>query len=161
MSTEITLGNRFPLLFARKAADKSITASTALENDDHLFLAVAANSTYIVDLMVFVDGASTGDFRCGFTVPAGSTYAWGQLALINTAAAVSGSVILSAFNEGTVSGGPTGTVAAGTKVGYRMRGLLRTAGTAGTLQMKWAQGTSDPTATTVFTDSFITAQKVA
>lgn len=153
-------GEKRELLFVRKTADKSITSSTALENDDHLLLSVAANSTYIVDLMVFVDGATTGDFRCGFDEPTGATFTWGQLALINTATAASGSMIVSAFNEGSVSGGPTGTAGAGTKMGYRIRGLLRTAGTAGTLQMKWAQGTSDPTATTVFTDSFMTAQKV-
>jgi hypothetical protein len=40
-------------------------------------------------------------------------------------------------------------------------GLLIVAGTAGSLQFRWAQGTSNGTATTVKTDSFLALTRVA
>src|SRR4051812_41666854 len=80
------------LMFVRKTADEAVTSSATQQNDDHLFLALAINSTYIFDLVIFYDGATTGDITHGFSIPAGATLRWGETALLSSAADPSGTL---------------------------------------------------------------------
>lgn len=147
-------------VFARKTGDKSLTNTSTLEDDNHLLVAVGANATYTFDAFIVYDGATTGDIKVAFTVPAGATLLWsgvGATTGISSAAANFSDTVITASGS-AISWGARG---AGTKTFAIIRGIVRTAGTAGNLTVQWAQDSSDATATTVFTDSWLTARKAA
>src|SRR5574341_1924364 len=61
--------------FVRKTADESVTSSTTLQDDDHLVIAVEANTNYFIEAFLIYDGDAAGDFKFTFSVPAGATLA--------------------------------------------------------------------------------------
>ncbi|WP_328494096.1 hypothetical protein OHS59_16175 [Streptomyces sp. NBC_00414] len=114
-------------LFAVKTGDESVTSNATVQNDDELVVSVAANATYLVEVVaVWTNGG--GGFRADFLGPTGATMVWTD-------------------NDGA------GVQAIGTDVtfsattGTSMRGTLITSGTSGTLQFRWAQNTSNAGAT--------------
>jgi hypothetical protein len=142
-------------LFAPKTADESVVSSITLQNDDHLVLAVLANREYLVDWSLRIDGATAGDFKYAFTGPAGATMVWesmghGVADTTNVAQAVTDVAAI-----GTVV--THGTLGVGTTSRVRGGGRLIVGGTAGNLQLQWAQGTSSASATRVFANSWIRA----
>src|SRR5262245_15271614 len=64
----------FVPIAAVKTANESVTSSTTLQNDDELFVSVAANSTYLVQCYIKCDGAATGDIKLNWTAPASATF---------------------------------------------------------------------------------------
>jgi hypothetical protein len=145
-----------PHILVRKTADESVTSSTALQNDDHLFFAMTANDVWYVrvGLRVFDASASVADLKVAFTVPASAT------AALTT-------------NHNKPGGGPVSR-GAGTLVGsseqfdisntdewIEIYGLVMNAGTAGNFQMQWAQVVSNASAVTVKTNSCILGFKLA
>ena len=147
-----------PTTFVRKTADESVTSSTAVQDDDHLVLAVVANATYLFDLGLFYTGATAGDIQVGFTFPAGATILWSPNALRVAATATADTIKRNAATSGAAESG--GAVTGSTQASFP-RGILRTAGTAGNLQVQWAQNASDGTATTLLTDSWLLLRRVA
>lgn len=147
-------------LFIRKSGDETLTSNAVLQNDDHLTLAVAANAVYPFEAFVIFDSATTGDLNIAFTVPASAVVNWvgNSIASSASTASASGNWALGTGSAGVVSFGGAGV---GTKVAGYIRGLVRTAGTAGSLTMQWSQRVSDAGATTVYTDSFLTHRRVA
>ena len=147
-------------VFVRKAANQTVTSSTTLANDNHLALALSASATYLVDLFLIVDGSTTGDFKMGWTFPTGATGDW-TINAINTgagAAATSGSITRAAI--ALASSENAGAAGAGTKLILQPRGLVVTSTTAGTLQLQWAQNTSDATGTVVYAGSWMRLERV-
>lgn len=151
--------------FVRKTADESLTSNTTLQNDDALTLAVAANATYTFRVwMLAVDATdANGDIKFGFTFPTGATChfsgkgphsllagggAFGDGEYIGRNTATSGSTIASYGLSTSI-------------VGIELTGLLIVGGTAGNLQLQWAQNASDANATTVQAGSFMTLERVA
>src|ERR1044072_1718147 len=53
---------------AIKSADESVTSSTTVQDDNHLFMTLNANRNYWVDGNFITDGAVGGDFRMQFVV---------------------------------------------------------------------------------------------
>jgi hypothetical protein len=150
----------YPALYVRKTANESVTSSATLQDDDHLLLQVAANAAYLLELFLVYDGATTGDIQIGFTFPAGATIDWTPGGLTTGATQQSGSVKLAHVSTGAGEGvGAVGT-GAGNRVVARATGILQVAGTAGTLQLQWAQLASDATATTVLANSWMRLQRV-
>lgn len=145
------------VLFAVKTANESVTSSTTLQNDDHLVLALAASSTYIIDGLLIIDGASTGDFQMDFTKPSGST---NNIYIDSLAIGASGLGDKGAYlweDSGTPN---FGTITTGSHSYVRFTGLSQVT-TAGNLQLRWAQATSTATATRVLTGSWMSARRVA
>lgn len=57
-----------------KTADETVNDSAVLQNDDHLFFAMAANEAYEVTMLLYITAASgTPDFKGAFSLPAGCT----------------------------------------------------------------------------------------
>lgn len=151
--------------FVRKTADESLTSNTTLQNDDALVLAVAANATYTFRVWILAVDATdaTGDIKFGFTFPTGATCHFSGKGP-HTGMAAGG-----AFGDGEYIGRNTAT--SGTTVvtyglstsivGVEITGLLIVGGTAGNLQLQWAQNASDANATTVQAGSFMTLERVA
>ena len=129
-------------IIVRKTADEPINATT-LQNDDHLVAAVEANAVYAVEWWLRMDGPAANDFKYSWVGPAGATMVWHSLGRGSAVAAATPAAIGDApFDQD----GPTigtvinhGTVAAGTFTSVKGSGYLAVAGTAGSLQMQWAQ----------------------
>lgn len=160
-ATADKLNSMLPLT-AWKTATESVTSSTTLQNDDELFLTVEANATYIMDLLLLHDSDATaaGDVKIGWSAPASATMNWGVHGA-NTAATSSTGVTSVNMQTRIISevaafggGDSTGTTALA-------KGVLVTAGTAGTFRLQWAQETSNAVASNVRVGSYLTLKRVA
>lgn len=147
--------------FVRKTGDESITNNT-LQDDNHLILAVDASSTYIFKVFLLVDGGTTGDLKTAFTFPTGSTLHFTGHG--PTTGLASGSGGDAEFNgrQSATSGSTTisfGT--SGSRLGIMLEGILITGSTSGSLTLQWAQNTTDVTATTLKSGSWMKLQREA
>lgn len=130
-----------------KTADETISATTTLQNDDHLFASVEANAVYGLILTVMYQSGTTPDFKQAFTAPAGTTFESGWFL----------------YNPGTIGFGATGALGSvtglggtGANVPFMLSATVFVGGTAGTLQWQWAQNTSDAGSTIVRKGSRLT-----
>jgi hypothetical protein len=150
-------------LTAIKSADETVTNSTSLQDDNHLFLSVAANAVYKLDLCLFYDGPTNADLKMTWTVPSGTGMTWGidtvdPSATTSTPFPISRGVNTSPTTQ-MVLGTPTD--GSGWWVNGLISGVLRVGGTAGTLQLRWAQNTANAIATTVHTDSTLELRRLS
>lgn len=143
-----------------KAANESVTSSTTFQDDDELFVTVEANAQYKIRLYLLYSSSDAGDIEIGWTGPSGATMDWGMTAASNNTTSVTTvpnmtlpGRLISETNELGGSGGSsiTGII----------EGTLTTSSTAGTLQFRWTQGTSDATATIVRAGSTLSARRIA
>lgn len=144
-----------------KTATESVTSSTTLQNDDQLFFSVAANSRYTIEGFIVYDGASAGDLNCDFTVPSGSTFGWVNFANSGPDAGTSvtdySTVLQTASDARKINSLP---LASPPGLAFRPAGYLFTGANAGTLQFRWAQGTSNATATRIQAGSWLRLSKI-
>lgn len=116
-----------------KAGDKAVNNSAAMQNDDDLFFTVDANTSYSIDLLLHVNCANSGpDFKFDFTGPAASAIAcvWNAY---TPAGATEGDGALVAYSTAQLCS------VNNTDIVIRVRGYVKTAGTSGTLRLRWAQ----------------------
>lgn len=143
-----------------KGTTESVTSSTTLQNDDELFLSVEANATYIMEAYIAHSSPTAADIKIGFTGPASATMAWGGVgvATISTssAAATEMETRLRTISEALSFGG-----AASSGTTALLSGTLITSGTAGTLQLQFAQVVSDGSASQVRAGSWLKLQRTA
>jgi hypothetical protein len=143
---------------AVKSSSQSVTSSTTLVNDSALVLSVAANAVYEVTAHIVYDGSTAGDFKPGFTGPAGATLTWVGMGLGSGA---STPIESASHNAQTLSDtGAVGALGAGTSLVVPIHGVLTTAGTAGNFQFQFAQLTSDATATRVLAGSTLILRRI-
>lgn len=141
-----------------KSANESVTSSATLQDDDELTLTVATNSTYEVDCLLKYDGATTGDLKFQFVIPASASFDFRALRL-QTGASDPTAVALEYGNQAGSMG--VGCIGSGTTASCDIHGTLITAGTGGTFKLQWAQNTSDATATRIFARSFLKAVRIS
>lgn len=142
-------------LFVRKTSDETVNNSAVLQNDDALVLAVEASSTYIVNLRVIVNSGTGPDWKMAFTVPAGAS---GSVQIFEGSTPSTAAAVL----QGPFS--LTATLAFSTVAADQIllvQGVLVVAGTAGNLQLTWAQNAATASNTTVKTNSYLWLTKVA
>ncbi|NUP24005.1 MAG: hypothetical protein HOZ81_49720 [Streptomyces sp.] len=142
-----------------KPSNESVTSSTAMQNDDHLVLAVSANTDYWVEAFIVYEAANGGDIAIGWSVPAGATGWW----LHDTVSQYPADG-MDGIERRNIPDWAGTRVGKGLGVGFKMvapsRGVLRVAGTPGNLQLRWAQGASSGTATTVWAASMLRISKL-
>lgn len=144
------LNAHFPL-FARKTADETVNNSATLQNDNHLFLSVAASTTYeLTGLLVYTSGA-TPDFKFGWTFPSGLTMRYTVLATVGGTFGTYGQVQTAVP---AIDG-------AGSELTVPIMGIVIVSSTAGTLQLQWAQNTANASDTKLHTNSYISLMPVA
>lgn len=121
-------------VFVAKSADQTVSGTTKV-NDTHLFVSVLANKTYYVDTLIFFSADPARGVEMGWTVPSGSILRWSPNALSAPTSAV-GPVDRFVYD----ATGLASTSSASTS-DYMLPiiGMLKTAGTAGTLQFRWSQ----------------------
>lgn len=149
------------VLTAYKTADESIASSIAPQNDDHLVIAVAASATYKLEgWLWWTSTSTTPDFRFDFTTPAGSSLIRGFLAQ-----PVGNTTSVGTVDTGTSGPGDGGTDDTRASINGNITGILYgslvTGGSAGSLQLRWAQVTSDAAAVVLKAGSWMRLTRIA
>lgn len=149
-----------PHLIARKTSNQSVTSSTTVVNDSALLMSVGANETWLTRWgLLFTTASATAGLRVSWSFPTAGALE-GSWSFVNTAAAYSGFGIVSGTNPTTEQA--MGAQSAGSDVNYLAIELVYVGGAnAGTVQLKWAQTTSNATATVMKTNSALWAVKLA
>lgn len=146
------------ITFARKTTTESVTSSTVLQDDDHLFVSIDATTYYEVTCMIRYDGDPAGDLQTAWSMPGGTSWSYVAAGLDVTTTAYSGDQT-GAFNQ---SDTPSfGCITGGVVCGVLIHGLLTTSATAGQLKFRWSQRTASATATRVLPDSYLLLRRVA
>lgn len=130
----------------RKTADESVVSSTALQDDDHLFFAMAPNTGYQVKAVLLGQSAAGTAMSIGFSVPAGGIWRMGMSTVGVT------STFSSDGNSGPFS--TAGLPATGANT-ILFEGVVSAAGTAGNFRVRWAQNVSSATALKVLLNSYL------
>lgn len=150
-------------IYMRASADTTKTSSTTLGDVTGMSLALEASSTYVLDGYIAYTAGATGDLKVAWTVPTGTTGHW---CLFGISSASTGGVgdldarRIDAYgdaNPQTIGGSDAGS----SLVACQPRLYVLTSTTSGTMQMRFAQGTSSGTSTIVRIGSWIRAVKVA
>jgi hypothetical protein len=148
--------NAIRTLCVRKTADEALASNTTLQNDDHLLFAIAANEVWIAKAVLFVSGAPAGDIKVAWTVPAGATGAHGHITLDDSVSVTTGDADVEATSTLTTAL-PGSTSTFNTFVDCI---TVVNSGTAGNVQLQWAQLASTATPTNVLANSFLVAQRI-
>lgn len=140
-----------------KPSDESVTSSVSFQNDDHLFFQVTPNTMYWVIAQLLYTGSTTGDLQIGFSAPSGSTMNWCSDALGSGA---TGNADIVSRSRQIISSSPVAGAITGSDTIACCKGILRTSTSGGTFRVKWCQGTSNATATTVKAGSMFMARRL-
>lgn len=162
---------------ARKTSDTSRSATTTATADPHLQFEVEANAVYAWWGWLKYDAPAAGDINVDFSVPSGALGEWsaigvgiGRVVGATDAAtpvvqadtqASTGYMVRVETTDVAAARAFGGLGTAGTPLSVDLKGTLRMGSTAGTFSLDWAQRVSDATATTVYTDSWITMLRIA
>jgi hypothetical protein len=149
----------------RKLSDTARTSETATD-DPELSFEVEANAVYRMRGILYVsadNAESNDDIIIDWTVPASSTGRWGAVGPATNAtsdtgsARIIGSSVDASRQFGTDAGGSTSPTT------IHVQSLLITSSTAGTYALSWGRGPTAGVAETitVYTDSFLTLQRIA
>lgn len=141
-----------------KSADENVTASTTLQPDDELSIAVSANTTYWLEAMIIYKGPSAGDIKIHWSLPSGATVDWSSNGLGTGAAGTVEVVSRSYHNAGSTIG--LGCIDTSTECCALPMGVVVIGGTAGNVVLEWAQNTSNATPSTVIADSMMTLTRI-
>lgn len=145
-------GNRVSRgLVALKTSDTTITSDNTLNDDAQLLLVLADSGSYSITGKFFVQSGTTPDIQFAFNgVSLVTTHCiWGGAGASTSATTCAGAGVLFATSGAEQVVTVTGNVLVGSS-----------AGDGGTLQLQWAQNTSDPGNTTVFSGSMLQADKI-
>lgn len=144
-----------------KTADQTVTSSTALVDCTNMSFPIGANETWTADFNVYASGVTAGDIRLAINVPSGAT---GRFSVVGPSEGVS------AFSDNFSAGASStltdavvyirGTITGG-EVLHRAHLRVVNGSTAGTVQLRFAQGTSNGTGTSVLTHSNVEARRTA
>jgi hypothetical protein len=160
------LETRGPTIRKVLTADMAaISSQTTLQNVTGLGVAIGASSTEIwrIYFQLVLNSAEVGttmDAKFGFTFPSGATMLWGA-----TGAVVAGWGGVLSSSTPAVLLDQTQTLAIGSPsnafFGFAGYALVFGGGTAGTIQLQYAQNTSVASNLTVKKGSLVTARKLA
>lgn len=130
-----------------KRSDQSVTSSTTLVDDNDIYALVEPNRVYRVILVLNATGSTGGDIRLSWSVPSGSDaggrWLQGPHESTDPAGAATMEVRAALWSTERVYG------TSGSANSIIEHGLLQTGDSPGFLRLRWAQGTSNGTATTV------------
>lgn len=153
-STDVAID--FAVVRSRKAADESLASSTTLQNDDDLMADLAASTTYIIDGVIFASSTSNDpDIKIAFTTPTGSTIDVGYIAASTQRLNSVGGIL-----EASGTASEAIPLSKSSPVIIMIKGTVMTGANSGTLQLQWAQDSSDTTSITVKEGSYLRADQI-
>jgi len=141
-----------------KSGTQTVTSSTTLVDDSELKLTVPAiTAKYLMLAYLLYDGAldPAGGLKMQFTGP--GTMTWTNFGA-NISAPSGYNVVTEQLSAASPRAVPTN---AGTQMSCCPMGILSTTGSGGTLLLRWAQNTSNATATRVMANSLLMLARVA
>jgi hypothetical protein len=132
--------------YVPKTIAESVTSSTTMQDDNELFVALPVG-TWKIELFLHFTCSTAGDIKTGWTTT-GTMNVFGRSVIgggSSMASVTDTTVRLQSLAIGTATsfGGNTSSA------NYIKEDILVDVTVAGTLQLQWAQNTSDVTATTV------------
>jgi hypothetical protein len=144
--------------FVRKAADETVNNSAALQNDDHLKLAMLANEVWTFELFLRVTFPSTTcGFSVDFTAPAGASGFYVEAVIRGDGT-----------NQATFRDGPTlgtrGEVPAAITIAdhfVKITGVVVNGANAGDFQFRWCQASAEANNLKVLANSWMMCGKLA
>ncbi|WP_130291597.1 hypothetical protein [Pseudonocardia sediminis] len=148
--------------YVELASQADVVASTTPVNAAGMAFSVSAGATYLLDGLIRYNGPTISDVKIGFTGPAMASILWSANGMdaSGTAMTTAGSL----QTVGVTAIGAGNTIALGCSGGLVTvacpRGLFRPSA-AGTLQLVWAQNSSNILASSLYPPSFLTLQRVA
>jgi hypothetical protein len=155
------VGNMNALMhpIADKTSDQSIASSTTLTNDTELAVTVAANEIWAFEWVLMIAANVTANAKIAFTFPTGGT-----LALTGSGSDAAGT--FTRFRQSSTTTPTTASTISGTAFyavpdATVLQGTFVNGGTGGTLQLQWAQNTSNASATIMKRGSAVYGRKIA
>lgn len=141
------------LTIVTKSADETVNNSNSLQNDDDLVFAVGTNELWYVEYTLIFQAGVTPDIKFAVTVPTSAT------ARATTIRQLSSSIDWDNrdFVGGVVDHDGQGAT---TSVILIIRVHIDTAGTAGNIQLQWAQTTATSEDTKVLKGSRLIARQI-
>lgn len=142
----------------RKASSTSRNTTTTMADDPDLTLAVAANTTYILQAILLVEGGQTGDFKFAIAGPAGCSFDGVAVSPRESLTITRGEGHWSGLQINTVK--PVAAIGTGitNRVGVKVDGILAVGATAGNVRVQWAQNVSDAADSTLVAGSSLWLQ---
>jgi hypothetical protein len=160
-------------LVLRKTSDTARAANTTTTADPHLQFTAEAGAVYAWSGWIKYDGPTAGDLVVAFVAPSGSLGSWGGHGVGSTiigatstptleidTSRANGYMIRPESNDVTQLR-TYGCLGVGNFLTVFLNGTLRVGATGGTWSLSWAQSVSNATATTLYTDSWISLQRIA
>jgi hypothetical protein len=146
-------------LIVEKTSDQSIASSTTLTNDTQLAVSIGANEIWDFEWMLMIAAHVDADAKIAFTFPTGGTVAL-------TGSGFDAAGTFGRFRHTTTTSPTTATSISGTgdyavPDATVLTGTFTNGGTAGTLQLQWAQNTSNASATIMKRGSAVYGRKIA
>jgi hypothetical protein len=142
----------------RKTADESVTSSVALQDDDHLTFAIAANEEWTANCDLYWNGATAGGIRVAVTVPSGAS-----LLVSGSFFGVGASSTDNRFGA-TLTSGTAFIIfnpATDTEGLLKLSIWVLNSTNAGSVTLQWAQAGSSGTPSKLLKGSFLQATRVA
>jgi hypothetical protein len=158
---------------ARKTADTARSAVTTTAADPHLQFDVVANAVYRWHGWLKYDGATTADLVVSFTPPSGSLGEWAghgtgitvigaaSTPTLETDTVRSNGYMLRTESNDVAQFRTYGCLGVGNPLSVFINGVLRVGPTSGTWSLDWSQSVSSATATTLYTDSYVSLLRTA
>ena len=157
----------------RKTSDTARSATTTQTADPHLQMDVVAGGVYTLQGWLKYDALAAADLVVGFSFPTGTLGEWigvGGGTTVTSATGAGGTqqdtVSTWGYNVRLESTDTSATrtyggLGVGNTLTILVNGMFRVGSTAGTLALTWAQGSSNATATTLYTDSWLNVLRTA
>lgn len=140
--------------FARKTSDQTVNNNATFQNDNALFVSVAANAVYDCHLHFIFNSGATPSLKTQFTAPVGATMTNWTFLLPNGSGVAVESIA-------SPAAGVAGITCNGTDLPGEYLGLLVMGANAGTFQLQWAQNTANASNTILRAGSFLSMRQVA
>ncbi len=146
---------------ARKTADQSLTAQTALQNDTQLTFDIAASEEWVAEFSLDAGAAlATTGIKLGVTAPAGATLNVSAALLPDVIAAANLSVLRTVTAGAALDFTASGEVGVG-DAAIKVSVWVLNGATPGAVRLQFAQSTSSATALLLRKGSAMIANRVA
>lgn len=146
-------------IVSRVTSDFVKTSNVTLGNVTGLSFAIGASEVWGFRIVAFHTSATAGNFRTNFTMPTSCTGEYGIIGINDGAASATASANYTSYTFG----GTDGRFGGGASVRQLavIQGVAVNSTNAGTIQLQAAQGASSGTASTIYSNSYIVAERLA
>ena len=137
-----------------KTADETVNNSTTLQDDNDLVVAILANETWIVEMVLLVTTDIGADFKLQVNGPTASA---GYVTAITPRYEAGAPANL--ISGGAALGSPISLAGSATAYTVKVTAIVRNGANAGNITLQWAQDAAVVADTKVLTDSYLVAMR--